>query len=68
VLFSKILGSIQEAVTFFLLSTSRILSDTYYLAILRAHEKAIKKAKLVVNAPATLVIFVFYRNLSGPSA
>jgi hypothetical protein len=42
-IFSKILGSIQEAVAFSLLSSSRILSDTYYLAILRAHLKAIKK-------------------------
>ncbi len=70
VLFSKILGSIQDAVAFSLLSTRRILFDTYYLAILRAHLKAIKKAKLVVNARETLVIFVVYRNLSisGPSA
>jgi hypothetical protein len=60
----------QGEVAFPLLSTYRLLSDTYYLAILRAHLKAIKKAKLVVNARATLVIFVVYRNLSisGPSA
>ncbi len=49
VLFSKILGSIQEAVAFSLLFAYSILFDTYYLAILRAHLKAIKKAALVVN-------------------